>query len=33
MFERSKVFNATVRSVLDTVTAEAPGAVRRLPAA
>jgi len=33
MFERSKVFNGTVRSFLDTVTAESSGAVRRLPAA
>ena len=33
MFERSKVFNATVRSFLDTVTAESSGAVHRLPAA
>ena len=33
MFEHAKVFNQTVRSFLDTVTAEASGAVRRLPAA
>ena len=33
MFEKGKVFNQTVRSFLDTVTAEASGVVRRLPAA
>lgn len=33
MFEHAKVFNETVRSFLDTVTAEAAGVVRRLPAA
>ena len=33
MFERGKVFNETVRTFLDTVTAEAAGAVVRLPAA
>ena len=33
MFEHAKVFNSTVRSFLDTVTAEASGVVRRLPAA
>ena len=33
MFEHAKVFNETVRGFLDTVSAEAPGAVRRLPAA
>lgn len=33
MFEHSKVFNSTVRTFLDTVTAEASGVVRRLPAA
>ena len=33
MFEHSKVFNSTVLTFLDTVTAEASGVVRRLPAA
>jgi 3-oxoadipate enol-lactonase len=33
MFEHARVFNSTVRDFLDTVTAEASGAVRRLPAA
>lgn len=33
MFEHAKVFNETVRNFLDTVTAEAAGVVRRLPAA
>jgi 3-oxoadipate enol-lactonase len=33
MFEKGKVFNQTVRSFLDTVTAEASGVVCRLPAA
>jgi pimeloyl-ACP methyl ester carboxylesterase len=33
MFEHAKVFNDTVRTFLDTVTAEAAGAVTRLPAA
>jgi len=33
MFEHAKVFNETVRSFLDTVTAEASGVVRRLPVA
>jgi 3-oxoadipate enol-lactonase len=33
MFEHAKVFNETVRTFLDTVIAEAAGAVRRLPAA
>jgi len=33
MFEHAKVFNETVRSFLDTVTAEASGVIRRLPAA
>jgi pimeloyl-ACP methyl ester carboxylesterase len=33
MFEHSKVFNSTVLTFLDTVTAEASGVLRRLPAA
>lgn len=33
MFEHAGVFNETVRTFLDTVTAEADGVVRRLPAA
>ena len=33
MFEHAKVFNETVRTFLDTVTAEAAGALTRLPAA
>ena len=33
MFEHAKVFNQTVRGFLDTVSAEASGVVRRLPAA